>query len=540
MPQKMNNISIVSIVKKEKKDVALIVINTIVFLLGTIGIRIIAGKFLDSYHEADLLYFTFIIVLMVCLILLADYLKEKKINDFSASSTTYIMEELAKCTCSREGKFDQQNQGKAITLFTADVNGINRCFLRMWKRLIPDCLTFIITFVLIAKISVFLGICVLLFSATQAIATWVINDKLKTQRNELQNSWDVANDTAGEGVHNLEAVKSYNLEEVLSVKYKDQLKPIDGIQNDISVVTSKFSAISLLYSFLTMFIITVYCGYLTAKNMLTIGSFFTMLTLIDGMISPVMCFNNSVKQIVSSKVNFDRLNLYINSHTDCTVPISEIKTNKKMGIIINNIDFSYNDETKVLEGFSARFTLGKCNYLLGGNGRGKSTIIKLLLGLLSPQKGSISINGVDSKSWSYDDYKHKVSVLSQDNLLFPKSILENLKLDYSDITREKIETICKKIDIHNEIMALPKQYDTILMENGEPLSGGQKKRLSIARTILKKSEIYIFDEPSASLDSNHILLLKRTLHELSKENIVIIITHDMELIDRNSNVIVLE
>lgn len=125
-------------------------------------------------------------------------------------------------------------------------------------------------------------------------------------------------------------------------------------------------------------------------------------------------------------------------------------------------------------------------------------------------------------------------------MILPTTILNNLRFGTDAVPEDQIRSICEAVGIHKEIKALPEKYNTVLQDHGEPLSLGQRKRIALARTLLKDAYIYIFDEPSAGLDLQNTLRIKKVFEALSKDHIVIVITHDAVLLDGSGNRIRME
>lgn len=167
--------------------------------------------------------------------------------------------------------------------------------------------------------------------------------------------------------------------------------------------------------------------------------------------------------------------------------------------------------------------------LLGANGAGKSTLIKLIGGVLQPDAGRVLLCGRDISLLERGALAGYLSVMPQEPVLFSDSVLENLRLYQPGISRDDVAAVCKRVGIHQEILALPEQYDTVLSENGGTLSGGQKQRLSLARTLLRDRPIMIFDEPTAALDDAHAAQAAALIRELAETRVVIAITHDARM-----------
>ena len=205
--------------------------------------------------------------------------------------------------------------------------------------------------------------------------------------------------------------------------------------------------------------------------------------------------------------------------------IEELKNIK--GIIeFKNIDFSYSNE-KLLQNLNFIIRPNRITAITGTNGTGKTTIVDLILRLHSPTKGEILLDNINVKEIDKNSYLKEISVLNQESYLFNLSIRENFNLVENDIKKQ--EEMCKLTGIDKFIKTLPKGYDTIIDENSHNISGGQKRLLSLTRTLLKDAKILIFDEATSSLDTDKIQNIINVFNELKKNHTVIVITHKKEI-----------
>lgn len=194
-------------------------------------------------------------------------------------------------------------------------------------------------------------------------------------------------------------------------------------------------------------------------------------------------------------------------------------------IEFRNVSFSYNKQTDVLKNISFKIDYGDYVAIVGQTGCGKSTLIKLILGLYKQYSGEILIDGIERKLLSDTDFLKNVGVVMQDNYLFNATIKENLLMYKEDAEDEDIENACKKANIFDFITALPDGFNTLIGEKGVKLSGGQKQRLSIAAALLKKPKIIIFDEATSSLDKESEKIINDSINDISKSVTVISVTH---------------
>jgi len=197
-------------------------------------------------------------------------------------------------------------------------------------------------------------------------------------------------------------------------------------------------------------------------------------------------------------------------------------------IEIQNVSFAYsNAHAPVFENFNLRVEPGSCVALLGPSGSGKSTLGRLLLGFYVPTVGSVRIDGRDTRQLSANELRLQFGVVPQETRLFSGTVHENLAAAQPHASFAEIIEACRMAEIHDVIEALPQGYQTMLGEHGVGLSGGQKQRIAIARALLRRPRILIFDEATASLDRETAEALGRTISRLRGKVTMLFIAHQL-------------
>lgn len=214
----------------------------------------------------------------------------------------------------------------------------------------------------------------------------------------------------------------------------------------------------------------------------------------------------------------------------------------KQKIEFRAVTFSYhNNQKQVLNQISFSIPVSKTTAIVGESGAGKSTIAHLLLRLLDPQQGEITIDGEPLQNYRLETYHREISIVSQGTFLFNNTVKLNIAFGVEDTpSDEQIIEAAQKARAHEFIMELPNGYDTFLGDRGVRLSGGQRQRISIARAILRDPEILILDEATSSLDTKTEKLIHDAILELRHGRTVIIIAHRLSTIENADQIIVLK
>lgn len=201
-------------------------------------------------------------------------------------------------------------------------------------------------------------------------------------------------------------------------------------------------------------------------------------------------------------------------------------------ININSLDFSYNQDEEILKNVSLEIPPNKVTAIVGASGAGKSTLIKVLLKFLDHQNGEIFIGEENIQNISDEKLNTYFSILPQSNHLFNLSVKENIRFANLEATDDEIVTASKKAEIHNFVITLPNKYNELIGEQGLKISGGERQRIAIARTLLKDSPIMIFDEPTSNLDSINESKILDMIFNLQINKTVLLITHRLIHLDK--------
>jgi len=286
-------------------------------------------------------------------------------------------------------------------------------------------------------------------------------------------------------------------------------------------------------------IVVFFAGYRSFQGVLSLGQFVSFLAALMLAYQPVRALaglNIGIKSgLVAVRRTYeiiDRINLV---KEDSHLP--ELKINKG-NIEFIDINFSYPNNIQALKEVNGKINGGEKVGFVGVSGSGKTTLLNLIPRFFHLSKGKIIIDDQNINEVKLSSLRKKISLVSQDTILFDDTVLKNLTYGYENASKEDILTACKNSATQEFIEKLPEKYETIIGENGFRLSGGQKQRISIARAILKNSPIILLDEATSSLDSESEKIVHDAIENLTKNKTTIVIAHRLSTI-KNCNKIFL-
>jgi ABC-type transport system involved in Fe-S cluster assembly fused permease/ATPase subunit len=209
-------------------------------------------------------------------------------------------------------------------------------------------------------------------------------------------------------------------------------------------------------------------------------------------------------------------------------------------IVFDHVDFSYDERRSILHDVSFRVPPGKTVAIVGPSGAGKSTISRLLFRFYDVTGGAIFIDGNDIRDLDQSSLREAIGIVPQDTVLFNDTVYYNIAYGRTDATIEEVEAAAKMARIHDFVLDLPDGYEATVGERGLKLSGGEKQRVAIARTILKQPPILLFDEATSALDTHTEREIQESLREVSQDRTTLIIAHRLSTVVHADEVIVLE
>ncbi len=332
-----------------------------------------------------------------------------------------------------------------------------------------------------------------------------------------------------EYISGMETVKSLQMEPQLGRRFGDYLATYLQAGFSTKQLANTYNvAAHMLEQLLTLTILCLGAWMVMTSQTFTIGMLVAFQMFAGRLSQPVLHLVGLWQQFQQADIAVRRLGDVMNAPAEpySLVPARESKGEGWVGI--SGISFRYAENLPYLyKNFSLAIEPGKCIALMGPSGSGKSTLAKLLQGFYQAEEGSISLDDRDIRYLSANELRGHFGVVPQETMLFSGTIYENLVLANPHASFEQVIQACKLAEIHETIEQLPRGYQTEVGEHGAGLSGGQKQRIAIARALLKRPRILIFDEATSGLDANTAEQFARTVNQFRGRVTMLFITHQL-------------
>jgi ATP-binding cassette subfamily B protein len=312
-----------------------------------------------------------------------------------------------------------------------------------------------------------------------------------------------------------------------------------GYRMDMTL--ARFGSASWVCSQLLSALCLFFCVFLAYKNVITLGEVVLFQSLFSSINGNVSALINLYPTIVSGREAVHSLSEII-----CVEELERDEGKRKVGRVKGKIDFDnvsyhYPHETKnVIKDFDLHVEKGERIALVGASGSGKSTVVNLVIGLLSPTSGRIRVDGKPLDELPLQEYRRYISVVPQNSILFSGTIRENITYGLEKYSEKALARVVEESAINEFLPSLPNGLDTLVGEHGDKLSGGQKQRVCIARALLRDPKILILDEATSALDNVSEYHVQKAIDSLVKERTTFIVAHRLSTIRNADRIVVLE
>lgn len=503
------------------------VITISLVALASICFDFMMGFIVDIFSNGDVEKFIPIIIVTVTLIIvmfLAEYLDGLVMSKYIKNTVNYLRCDIFSKIISKDIKnFSLDNSGKYISILYNDVKLIEDSFLNNIFLVISSLLSFIISLCALFYISPYIVIFIVIFGILGFVIPNRLSKNLIIQKNEYSKSLEDITSITKDLFSGFEVIKCFNITKKMNKIFIDNSLKVENAKRKSSILEALIKGFSLSFSVTIYLGVLILGGYLMYKKNISVGTAIIIIQLSTHIVGPVKTSISLINQIKSVTLISDKIKTILDSPNENLE--NESLEDFKQCINVENVKFSYSKDRLALDNINLTFEKNKKYAIVGESGCGKSTLIKMIMRYYTKYEGNIVIDNKNLNSiYSSDLYKN-ISMIQQNVFMFDDSIKENIKL-FSNHSDDEVIKSCDRAGLMGLINRLGNGIDSLVGENGNRLSGGEKQRVAIARALINKAKVLILDESTSALDNETAYNLEKSLLEL-KDLTMIVVTHKL-------------
>lgn len=440
-------------------------------------------------------------------------------------------------------ELEKSNSGAMLSIYSNELPQGAIFVVTGVLNLVTEVLSVVVIFVYMLTISVLYTLIFFALFPLLIVLQVKISTPLQKKAREMAVERAAFNSVVNDSLQNTAIITAYSLENVIEARYLASydrfFKVLVGYVRSLLILVISGQAATML----PIIFIYAAAGFSVINGHMTIAMFVAFTAVADSASSFLSMLSQRLTSLRVTQAGAEKLMENMAGETEeLNAGIINIPKNET-AVAFKDVSFAYPGGPEVLSGVSFEIKRGGKVAVVGGSGSGKSTIVKLLLGLYKPDKGVILVSGEDINGIAKSALRRHFAYVPQDNFMFPESIRENLAKaveEDGEATMEKLEKACADAGILDFIKNLPKGFDTVLAESAENVSGGQRQRLAIARAFLRDAEVILFDEATSALDSATEAEVLKSFGRLTEGKSAVVVAHRLQAIASCDSIIVMD
>ena len=507
---------------------AIAMVVTLVMTVSAMMISWLIQVIIDMATGADVGFsFTQVVLLTVIALLLeafAYFLAYHSKPRFVAKGIGQYKEYVFERLCQKGiGAFSSENSSLYISALSNDASTVEMNYLANVFIIVENSAICIGALVLMFYYSPLLTILSIVLSLVPLAVSICTGNLVAKAEKAVSDKNETYMSTLKDSLVGFSVIKSFRAEAQMCRIFRNTVKEVTDaktIRKKMSIVVSGLSACS---GTIVQFGIFLIGAYLALRGYgLSAGAVLVFVQLLNFVINPIGTIPQALAEIKASKALIEKVANALESNV--REDGQEDKKQVETGIVINDLSFGYEEEKPVLQNINFTFEAGKSYAIVGGSGSGKSTFLNLLMASHNNYTGSISYDDTELRQISSDSLYEMVSVVQQNVFIFNASIRDNITM-FAEFPKEEVDRAMEMSGLSKLIAERGEDY--LCGENGSGLSGGEKQRISIARTLLKKSQVLLVDEATAALDAQTAFQVSNAILDL-KDLTRIVVTHTLD------------
>lgn len=549
-------IQLLTYIKEYKKDAIIAIFLVALETFFELKMTIVIGSFIDILSgpaEMNAIYDFAIKLLIIAILTLlfgtsSGWLSTKAASGLSKNLRNEMFQRIQNFSFSNIDKFSTNS---LVTRMTTDVVNVQNAFMMTLRVTVKSPVSLICALFMAFSINWKIGLLYVVVIPVLFIALMIIAKLTHPIFQRVFRTYDRLNGIVREDIHGIRVVKSFVREEYETKKFENVSETIreDFTKAEKLIAFNPFLMQMAIYTCMVVIswfsasaIVESGNGSMVSGISMTTGELQNLLTYSMMILMSLMMLSMIYVMVMMSRESVERIKAVIAERPEIKNPEEPVREIMDGSIDFEDVAFSYagNSSKACLKGINLHIKSGETIGIIGGTGAGKSSLVQLIPRLYDATQGSVKIGGIDVRDYDIESLRDSVSMVLQKNVLFSGTIKDNLRWGKEDASDEEMKEVCRLAQADSFISTFPDGYDTYIEQGGTNVSGGQKQRLCIARSLLKKPKILILDDSTSAVDTKTDAMIREGLKSYMPDTTKIIIAQRISSVEDADRIIVMD
>ena len=549
-------IQLLTYIKEYKKDAIIAIFLVALKTFFELKMTIVIGSFIDILSgpaEMNAIYDFAIKLLIIAILTLlfgtsSGWLSTKAASGLSKNLRNEMFQRIQNFSFSNIDKFSTNS---LVTRMTTDVVNVQNAFMMTLRVTVKSPVSLICALFMAFSINWKIGLLYVVVIPVLFIALMIIAKLTHPIFQRIFRTYDRLNGIVREDIHGIRVVKSFVREEYETKKFENVSETIreDFTKAEKLIAFNPFLMQMAIYTCMVVIswfsasaIVESGNGSMVSGISMTTGELQNLLTYSMMILMSLMMLSMIYVMVMTSRESVERIKAVIAERPEIKNPEEPVREIMDGSIDFEDVAFSYagNSSKACLKGINLHIKSGETIGIIGGTGAGKSSLVQLIPRLYDATQGSVKVGGIDVRDYDIESLRDSVSMVLQKNVLFSGTIKDNLRWGKEDASDEEMKEVCRLAQADSFISTFPDGYDTYIEQGGTNVSGGQKQRLCIARSLLKKPKILILDDSTSAVDTKTDAMIREGLKSYMPDTTKIIIAQRISSVEDADRIIVMD
>ncbi len=431
--------------------------------------------------------------------------------------------------------------GKVQAKFIKDTEEVDSYLSQLLTHFIPSILSTIVYIIISIVKNGTISLFFLLLVPINVVVGMGFRKRIRKSNHAYRVNAEVMSARLNTMLEMIPVTKSHGLEQVEIYSVENSIKEVAGAGLEVDKNTANFGAWMYVVPHTMSAICLIFCSVLALYGHISVGEIVLFQSVFNSLSGYITTLVNGIPQMAKGAEAVSSISEIMHAK-DVEINIGKAKVPDISGQVeFESVNYRYPDnEIDTIKEFSLSVKEGECIAVVGGSGSGKTTLMNLIIGFMMPSAGDIKIDGKSIKDINLSEYRHHISVVPQNSILFNGTIKDNITYGLTKYTKKQLNEVVEMANLTEFISELPDGIDTHIGEHGGKLSGGQKQRITIARALIRNPRILILDEATSALDNISEYHVQKAIASSVKGRTTFIVAHRLSTIRNADRIVVME